>query len=61
MCSMTARIKSVDGKRITLELTLELGDTMLSSEEAIQSGLNEGGQELTAVALKAFDADGSPI
>ena len=58
---MTARIKSVDGNRITLELTIELGETMLSSEEAIQSGLNDSGQALTAVALKAFDTDGSPI
>lgn len=58
---MTARIQSIDGKRITLELTIDLDDTMLSSEEAIQSGLNEAGQELTKVALKAFDTDGSPI
>ncbi len=58
---MTARIKSVDGNRVTLELTIELGETMLSSEEVIQSGLNDSGQELTAVALKAFDTDGSPI
>ena len=58
---MTARIKSIDGNRVTLELTIELGETMLSSEEAIQSGLNDSGQELTTVALKAFDTKGSPI
>ena len=58
---MSVRIQSTDGSRITLELTIELGDTMLSSEESILEGLNEAGQQLSEVALEAFDTDGSPI
>ena len=58
---MTAKIQSISGTRITLELTIELGDTMLASEESIQTGLNEAGCELTHAALKAFDTNGSPI
>lgn len=58
---MTARIQSVSGSRVTLELTIELEDNLLASEEAILAGLNEAGRSLSAVALKAFDTDGGKI
>lgn len=58
---MTARIQSVSGSRVTLELTIDLEDSMLASEEAILAGLNEAGCSLSEVALKAFDTDGGKI
>lgn len=58
---MSARIQSVEGTRITLELTVELGESMLSSEESILASLNEAGQRLTETALKRFDTTGEPV
>lgn len=58
---MTVRIQSIKGSRITLELTVDLEDSMLASEEAILAGINEAGQSLSKVALKAFDTDGNKI
>ena len=51
---MTVRIQSISGSRVTLELTVDLEDTMLASEEAILAGANEVGRSLSEVALKAF-------
>ena len=58
---MTVRIQSISGSRVTLELTVDLEDTMLASEEAILAGANEVGRSLSKVALKAFDTDGRKI
>ncbi|MEZ5536438.1 MAG: ISKra4 family transposase [Thiolinea sp.] len=58
---MTVRIQSVSGSRVTLELTIDLKDSMLGSEEAILAGTNEVGCALTGLALKAFDTDGRTI
>jgi hypothetical protein len=58
---MPATITQRDAQRVTVEVTVELSDSMLSTEEAIQTGLNEAGVLLTDEALKAFDTDGGPI
>lgn len=58
---MTVRIQSISGSRVTLELTVDLEDSMLASEEAILTGLNEAGRSLSEVALKTFDTDGRKI
>jgi hypothetical protein len=58
---MVARLVRVEGQRVTVELTVELSRSMLSTEEAIQAALNEAGQLATHEALKYFDTDGSPL
>lgn len=47
--------------RITVELELKAGTSMMEYEEQIQSGLNQAGSELTRQCLQQFDTDGSPI
>ena len=58
---MEAKIIKTDSKRITIELTIELEEEMLSSEEAIMKSVNQAGLLATAYALSKFDTDGSPI
>jgi hypothetical protein len=50
-----------NGTTVTLELTIDIGGTMLQAEEAICAALNEAGVAATAAALTRFDADGEPI
>ena len=50
-----------EGQRVTVEVSVELTNSMLSTEEAIQQALNEAGTVLTGEALQYFDTDGSPI
>ena len=59
--NMEAKIIKKESKRITIELTIELEDEMLSSEEAILRGVNEAGLLATEYALSQFDTDGAPI
>lgn len=58
---MPARLIAVDGKTVTLELTLELSRSLLETEERILAVLNEAGCVATQEALKQFDTDGSPL
>jgi hypothetical protein len=58
---MSAKLISIEGKTVTVELQVELSRSMLESEERIQRVLNEAGCLVTEVALKRFDTDGSPI
>jgi hypothetical protein len=58
---MEAKIIKTDSKRITIELTIELEEEMLSSEEAILKGVNQAGLLATEYALSRFDTDGAPI
>ena len=58
---MEAKIIKSGSKRITIQLEIELEDEMLSSEEAIQRGVNQAGLLATQYALSQFDTDGSPI
>ena len=46
---------------VTIQIEVQLTDSMLESEERIQDALNEGGNLATQKALEQFDADGSPI
>jgi hypothetical protein len=56
-----AKIIKEESKRITIELTIELEDEMLSSEEAILRSVNKAGLLATKYALSKFDTDGTPI
>jgi hypothetical protein len=58
---MNANIKSIEGTTVTIELKVELTNSMLDSEENILSSLNEAGSLATEEALKYFDADGSKL
>lgn len=58
---MTAQVTKCNGTRITLELTVDIGGSMLQAEESILAGVNEIGVVATGEALKRFDADGEPI
>lgn len=58
---MAARITKSNGTVVTIELTVDIGGTMLQAEEAIQHALNDAGVEATAAALARYDADGGPI
>ena len=46
---------------MTLEITVKLSNSMLDSEQAILSSLNEAGNLATGEALKRFDTDGSRL
>ena len=58
---MKAEIIKTDSKSITIQVTIPLSEDMLSSEEAIQAGVNQAGMLATQHALSKFDTDGSPI
>ena len=58
---MDAKIEKKEGRRITIQIDIELCDKMLDTEEAIQRGLNEAGLLATEYALSEFDTDGTPI
>ena len=60
--NMSSKIIKEEGKKITLQIELELDPTsMLNSEEQIAKALNEAGLKFTQKALEQFDTDGSPI
>ena len=58
---MAAEIIKSDSKSITLQVTITLDKEMLSSEEAIQQGVNEVGLLATHHSLSRFDTDGTSI
>jgi hypothetical protein len=58
---MGARILSIEGSQIKLEVTVDLSRSLLTSEQNIQQSLNEGGLIATEAALKYLDTDGSAI
>ena len=49
------------GKDVTIEVTVELGRTLMEMEETIQEATNAVGCRATEEALKRFDTDGSPM
>ncbi len=59
--SMTAKLISVEGTKVKIEITIELSESMLDSEKKIQEGLNEAGCIATKEALRKQDTDGTPI
>lgn len=58
---MSATIVSADKDGITLKVYVSFRRTLLETEEAILSALNEAGSMATGEALVHFDADGTPI
>ena len=58
---MSAKLISVEGKRVRIELTIDLSESMLDSEVKIQEELNEVGCIATKEALKQQDTDGSVL
>jgi len=58
---MESEIIKVESNSITIQVTIPLSDDMLSTEEAIQQGVNHAGLLATQHALSRFDTDGTPI
>ena len=58
---MTAKVMERRENRVTIQVEVELGRSMLDNEEAIAQALNEAGVLASGEALKQFDTDGSPI
>ena len=58
---MGAKIVKRQGRKLTIEVDMDLDGEMLTQEEAIQMALNEAGKLATKEALESFDADGRPI
>jgi len=58
---MLAKLISVEGPKVKIELTIELSESMLESEGKIQESLNEAGCIATRESMKHLDRDGSAI
>lgn len=58
---MGALIVESDANSVTIQITIPYESTMLSTEESIQSELNEAGVLASGKALEQFDTDGSPL
>ena len=58
---MECEIIKTESNSITIQVTIPLRDEMLSTEEAIQEGVNQAGLVATRYALSRFDTDGSSI
>jgi hypothetical protein len=58
---MAAEIIKTESNSITIQVTIPISTEMLSTEDAIQSGVNQAGMLATQYALSQFDTDGSPI
>jgi hypothetical protein len=58
---MSAKLISVEGLTVRIEVTIELSESMLDSEDRIQEGLNEAGRIASKEALKQQDTDGSVL
>lgn len=58
---MTAKLISVKGTVIKIELTIEMSETMLESEDKIQEQLNEAGRIASKEAMKQQDTDGGVL
>ena len=58
---MTAQLIKRDGDNITLQITINLRESLLEAEDTIQGAVNKIGCLATQAPLKRFDADGVPI
>jgi hypothetical protein len=58
---MPATLIAVTGHQIKVEVTVELSRSLLETEEAVQTALNQAGCLLTQEALHYLDTDGSPV
>lgn len=59
--AMPATLIDRQEQAITLHITIPLSRSLLDTEEAIQTALNEAGVLATGEALQQFDTDGSPL
>lgn len=59
--AMPATLIAVTGTHIKVEVTVELSRSLLETEEAVQTALNQAGCLLTQEALHSLDTDGSPV
>ena len=59
--NMEAKIVKKEGRRLTIQVDIELCDEMLDTEEAIHRGINEARLLATEYALSEFDTDGTSI
>ncbi len=58
---MAATVIAREENSITIQIQVRLSRSMLDTEEAIQTALNEAGVLATTAALEQFDTDGSPL
>ena len=58
---MPATLVAVMGTQVKVEVTVELSRSLLETEEAIQTALNQVGCLVTREALQYLDTDGSPV
>ena len=58
---MAAKIIRKEGKKLIIEITIDLEDSMLDSEEAIQAVVNEAGTLATEEALKHSTPKGNRL
>lgn len=58
---MPATLVAVMGTQVKVEVTVELSRSLLETEEAIQTALNQAGCLVTRAALQYLDTDGSPV
>lgn len=58
---MSAKLVSVDGVKVKIEVVVELSHSMLTAEENIQQSLNAAGLMATEAALKYLDTEGTPL
>jgi hypothetical protein len=58
---MSVEVIKREGKKLTIEITVDLEGSMLEMEEQIQKSVNELGLIETIEALKQFDTTGEII
>jgi hypothetical protein len=58
---MSAHIISSEKNSVTIQVTIQISNSMLKSEEAILESVNEVGNLASQETLKSFDTDGSTI
>jgi len=58
---MSAHIISSENDSLTIQVTVQISNSMLVSEEAILEAVNDVGNLASQEILKSFDTDGSPI
>ena len=58
---MSAKLIGQQGKKITVQFTVELTGQMLKDEQALQQSLNAAGQVAMQPMLEQFDTKGEPI
>jgi hypothetical protein len=58
---MAATVIDRQEASVTIQIRISLSRSLLDTEEAIQTALNDAGALATAEALQQFDTDGSPL